>query len=114
MNPEFKALGIDRSKRGRLFNEGLEFLNRAFSSDCIENGQEFMFLLGPRDPASYWGRRSMLLIGRLRTEKVGSPAGRNLEKLGQFRTERAIFQADKGEPEIAVFTRLAHEESEDI
>ncbi|MDD9963161.1 MAG: LLM class flavin-dependent oxidoreductase, partial [Gammaproteobacteria bacterium] len=51
MPAEFNALGVPRNQRGRLFNEGLEFLNRAFASDRItENGQDFMFLPRPMRP----------------------------------------------------------------
>ena len=115
MNPEFKALGIDRSKRGRLFNDGLEFLNRAFSSDCIaENGQDFMFLPRPLRPPLLIGGKPEYAFDRAVTYGDGwiPMVGRNLEKfrapVAQLR-ER-FFESDKGEPEIAVFTRLAYEE----
>ena len=51
MEAEFNALGVPRNRRGRLFDEGLEFLNRAFASDRItQNGQEFLFLPRPMRP----------------------------------------------------------------
>ena len=115
MNPEFKALGIDRSKRGRLFNDGLEFLNRAFSSDCIaENGQDFMFLPRPLRPPLLIGGTPEYAFDRAVTYGDGwiPMAGKNLEKfrapVAQLR-ER-FFESGKGEPEVAVFTRLAFEE----
>ena len=116
MNPEFKALGIDRSKRGRLFNDGLEFLNRAFSSDCItENGQDFMFLPRPSRPPLLIGGGPEYAFDRAVTYGDGwiPMAGKNLEK---FRAPVAelrerFFEANKGEPEIAIFTKLAYEES---
>ena len=119
MNPEFKALGIDRSKRGRLFNEGLEFLNRAFSSDCIaENGQEFMFLPRPSRPPLLIGGTPEYAFDR--AVKYGEGwipmAGRNLEKFRAPISElrERFLEADKGEPEIAIFARLAYEESAKI
>lgn len=50
MEEEFRALGVDRRKRGRLTDEGLEFLHQSFSGDSVTlNGQEL--LLRPRPPA---------------------------------------------------------------
>ena len=116
MNAEFKALGIDRSTRGRRFNEGLEFLNRAFSNDCIaENGQELMFLPRPLQPPLLIGGSPEYAFDRaVRFGDGWIPmAGRNLEKFRVpiIELRERFFEADKGEPEIAVFTRLAYEES---
>ena len=115
MNPEFKALGIDRSKRGRLFNDGLEFLNRAFSRDCIaENGQDFMFLPRPSRPPFLIGGGPKYAFDRAVTYGDGwiPMAGKNLERFRGPVAElrERFFESDKGEPEIAVFTRLAYEE----
>ena len=116
MSAEFKALGVDRSQRGRLFNEGLEFLNRAFSSDCIsENDQEFMFLPRPSRPPFLIGGNAEYAFDRAVAYGDGwiPMAGKNI---GKFRApikelRDRFFEAEKGEPEIAFFTRLAYEEN---
>ena len=56
MQAEFQALGVDRTKRGRLTDSTLEFLHKAFADDVMEaNGQPFLFR--PRPP------RPPILVG---------------------------------------------------
>ncbi len=56
MDPEFRALGVPRERRGRITDETLEFLQRAFSTDEVElNGQRFLFLPRPPRPPIYVG-----------------------------------------------------------
>jgi probable F420-dependent oxidoreductase len=56
MDPEFRALGVPRSERGRRSDETLEFLHRAFANDVVSaNGQEFLFLPRPARPPIYVG-----------------------------------------------------------
>lgn len=56
MRPEFKALGVDRARRGQLTDEALAFLADCFSSDEVEaNGQPFLFLPRPERPPIYVG-----------------------------------------------------------
>jgi len=44
MAPEFRALGVDMSRRGQISDETLEFLMRCFAADEVEaNGQRFLF-----------------------------------------------------------------------
>lgn len=51
MDPEFRALGVDRKDRGRLTDEMLEFLGECFEKDEVElNGQEFLFKPRPTRP----------------------------------------------------------------
>lgn len=51
MAPEFKALGIPRSERGRRTDETLEFLHRCFADDVVEaHGQSFLFRPRPTRP----------------------------------------------------------------
>lgn len=50
MKPEFRALGVPRSRRGALTDETLAFLRRCFAEDLVEaHGQPFLFR--PRPPA---------------------------------------------------------------
>jgi len=56
MKPEFRALGVDRSKRGRLSDETLRFLHDCFASDEVEaNGQPFLFRPRPPRPPIFVG-----------------------------------------------------------
>ncbi len=51
MVPEFRALGVDRSRRGRIADSVLDLLNRCFAGDEVtENGQPFLFKPRPRKP----------------------------------------------------------------
>ena len=114
MQSEFNALGVPRSRRGRLFDEGLEFLNRAFSNDHItHNDQAFLFLPRPARPPLLIGGTppyafdravahgdGWLPMGGRRTEKFAAPAKELRERFAD---------AGRGAPEIAVFTRLPFE-----
>ena len=54
MKPEFRALGVDRSRRGRIADGVLDLLNRCFAGDEVtENGQAFLFRPRPRKPPSW-------------------------------------------------------------
>jgi probable F420-dependent oxidoreductase len=56
MAPEFRALGVDRRRRGAITDETLAFLERCFAAEEVEsNGQRFLFL--PRPP------RPPILVG---------------------------------------------------
>ena len=54
MDAEFKALGVDRKKRGKKTDELLTFLNTAFNQDEVElNEQKFLFKPRPPKPPIY-------------------------------------------------------------
>ena len=56
MAAEFRALGVDRSQRGRLTDETLAFLHRCFAEDEVEaNEQRFLFRPRPPRPPIYVG-----------------------------------------------------------
>ena len=119
MASEFNALCVDRRRRGRLLDEGLEFLNRAFASDVLtQNGQEFMFLPRPKRPPILIGGTPEYAFDR--AVKYGEGwlplVGRNAGKLaGPARELRQRFaDAGRGEPEIAVFTRLPFENQAEL
>ena len=88
--------------------------NRHF--DCIsENDQEFMFLPRPSRPPFLIGGTAEYAFDRAVAYGDGwiPMAGKNI---GKFRApikelRDRFFEADKGEPEIAFFTRLAYEEN---
>jgi probable F420-dependent oxidoreductase len=51
MEAEFRALGVDRARRGALADETLGFLARCFAGDEVEaNGQRFLFRPRPARP----------------------------------------------------------------
>ena len=114
MEVEFQATGVDRRRRGRLLDEGLEFLNRAFGSDLIRhNGAEFMFLPRPEKPPILVGGTPEYAFDRAVQYADGwlPMGGRNAQKFAApIRELRKRFaDAGKGEPEIGVFTRLPYE-----
>jgi len=56
MEAEFRALGVDRARRGAITDETLAFLRRCFESDVVEaNGQPFFFRPRPERPPIYIG-----------------------------------------------------------
>ncbi len=65
MEAEFRALGIDRTRRGRLTDEMLDFLGRCFDSDELDvNGQPILFLPRPKKPPIFVGGGSDAALGR--------------------------------------------------
>jgi probable F420-dependent oxidoreductase len=58
MQPEFDALGLSRSRRGRDTNRALDLIRRSFSAEddiVEENGQSFLFRPNPPMPPIYIG-----------------------------------------------------------
>ncbi len=59
MDPEFKALGVDRHRRGRITDNTLQFINECFSNDEVSlNGQTFLFQPRPDKPSVLVGGRA--------------------------------------------------------
>ena len=114
MEVEFQATGVDRRRRGRLLDEGLEFLDRAFRSDVMNhNGAEFMFLPRPKKPPILVGGTPEYAFDRAVQHADGwlPMGGRNIQKFAEPIQElrKRFADAGKGEPEIAVFTHLPYE-----
>jgi probable F420-dependent oxidoreductase len=58
MEAEFRALGVDARRRGRLADATLAFLDRCFANDVVEaNGQPFLFKPRPPRPPIFVGGR---------------------------------------------------------
>ncbi|TMA36418.1 MAG: TIGR03619 family F420-dependent LLM class oxidoreductase, partial [Deltaproteobacteria bacterium] len=56
MEPEFRALGVPRARRGHIADETLAFLHACFAGDVVQsNGQDFLFLPRPPRPPIYVG-----------------------------------------------------------
>lgn len=67
MDAEFRALGVDRSQRGRLTDEFLEFLASCFSDTVVRShGQSFLFEPKPAMPPVYLGGQAEHALPRAR------------------------------------------------
>lgn len=121
MDPEFRALGVDRRRRGRITDDTLRFLRDAFDAedDVVElRGQPFLFRPNPKRPRIWIGGAAPHALDR--AARVGDgwmPMTDDPAKLASDATElRARFvDAGRGDPEIAAFGALGHrDESADL
>ena len=65
LTEEFKALGVPKSRRGRITDETLAFVREAFASEVIEsNGQPVYFKPRPARPPLYIGGSPDVAIPR--------------------------------------------------
>ena len=65
MDAEFRALGVPRNKRGKIFEDTLFFINECFEKDImVSNGQEFIFKPRPKKPAILLGGMSAATFDR--------------------------------------------------
>ena len=85
MDPEFRALGVDRHQRGRQSDELLAFFKRCFEDpdDLAEaNGQPFLFRPNPNPPPVYVGGRAPHALARAVRHGAGwLPMGGDPERL---------------------------------
>ncbi len=83
MEPEFRALGIDRGKRGKLTDEALELFHRWFAQDETEaNGQPFLFRPRPERPPIFVGGGTEAALRRAARHGDGwMPMGSDPEQL---------------------------------
>jgi probable F420-dependent oxidoreductase len=106
MGAEFRALGIDRSRRGAITDATLDFLRRCFESDEVEaHGQRFLFRPRPARPPIYVGGAPPHALQR--TVRFGDgwmPLGGDPEKLAE--PIRAL-RAEKPDAEVVTFAALA-------
>ena len=120
MDPEFRALGVDRHARGRITDETLSFIRGAFEAPNDEvalNGQPFVFRPNPARPRIWVGGAAPHAIER--TTRLGDgwmPMTDDAAKLEAPAAElRARFSdAGRGDPEIAALGGLGgRSEAED-
>ncbi len=111
MQAEFNALGVPRSHRGRLTDEGLAFIRRCFEGDEVEaNGQPFLFLPRPTCPPIYIGGGAPQALER--TVRFGDgwlPMGGDPKKLAPAIRElhdRASAARRTQPPEVKLMTAL--------
>ena len=110
MRPEFKALGVDRGRRGELADTTLEFIQRCFLSDEVEeNGQRFLFLPRPERPPIFVGGQPPHALRRAVRHGDGwMPMVRNPADLEEPAAElrRLAREAGRPEPEIVALSGL--------
>jgi probable F420-dependent oxidoreductase len=110
MDPEFRALGVDRHQRGRISDETLAFMRRCFESDEVEaNGQPFLFKPRPPKPPIFVGGAAPHALRR--AARLGDgwlPMRRTPEQIAEARREYDDLTAAEGrEPgEIVVMGGL--------
>ncbi|HCU90091.1 MAG TPA: hypothetical protein DGR97_09110 [Gammaproteobacteria bacterium] len=110
MPAEFKALGIDRRKRGAITDETLSVILRCFSEEEMElNGQRFLFKPRPKRPKILIGGGAASSLPRI--VKYGDgwmPTNLNPKALEAPAAElkAAMSAAAKPEPEIIPLSTL--------
>jgi probable F420-dependent oxidoreductase len=111
MEPEFRAVGVPRSERGRVTDATLDFLQRCFAADEVEsNGQPFLFRPRPPRPPIFVGGAAPHALRRAARFGDGwMPIGGDPSKLAAPIAElrRAMDAAGKAAPEIVAMTSLA-------
>jgi probable F420-dependent oxidoreductase len=100
MEAEFRALGVDRSRRGAITDETLRFLNECFTQDEVElNGQRFLFNpRPPRPPILIGGSGAHCLQRVIRYGDGWMPMQSDLDKLAGPIAELAAGMANAGKP----------------
>ena len=97
MEPEFRALGIDRRQRGRITDQTIDFIRACFDApnDVTEsNGQAFLFRPNPPRPPIYVGGMTDRALERaIRCGDGWLPMGIDPEKL-ESKIERLRELAD--------------------
>jgi alkanesulfonate monooxygenase SsuD/methylene tetrahydromethanopterin reductase-like flavin-dependent oxidoreductase (luciferase family) len=110
MGTEFRAVGVDRRRRGRITDETLDFLDRCFAGDVVEaNGQPFLFLPRPPRPALFIGGAAPHAFRRAIAHRGGwMPIGVDPDGLRPLAARLREEAAGAGlpPPEIAVMTTL--------
>jgi probable F420-dependent oxidoreductase len=110
MAAEFRALGVDRRRRGRITDETLTFLDACFADDVVHaNGQPFLFKPRPSRPPLFIGGAPALAFPRALAHRAGwIPMGLSPEALREPASElrRQATAAGLAVPEIAVLTAL--------
>jgi probable F420-dependent oxidoreductase len=72
MAPEFRAVGADYRRRGRITDDTLGFLARCFADDVVEaNGQRFYFRPRPARPPLFIGGAPAHAFPRILAHRAG-------------------------------------------
>lgn len=110
MKPEFRALGVERGRRGELTDEMLEFLGECFGADEVMlRGQTFLFKPRPERPPIFVGGAAPHALARAARYGDGwMPMGGEPDALkGPIAELRSRFaDAGRPEPEVVCMTGL--------
>ena len=112
MDPEFRALGVNRHARGRISDATLAFLRDCFDGDddvVAVNGQSFLFRPKPETPPIYVGGGPPHALKRAARYGDGwLPMGMTAEKLPARKAQYAEYceQAGREVGEIVVMGGL--------
>ena len=98
MDAEFRALGVERRRRGRIADATLAFLRECFDNDEVTaNGQPFLFRPRPARPPIYVGGRPPHALARAAAHGDGwMPMRMTPERLPAARAEYAEHCAVAG------------------
>ena len=110
MEEEFRALGVDRRRRGRISDQTLSFIRDCFDHDEVTaNGQPFLFRPRPARPPLYIGGAAPHALQRAARYGDGwLPTAMTPEQLPGARAQYAEFCAARNRSvgEIVVMGRL--------
>ncbi len=85
MQPEFRALGVDPRRRGKITDQTIDFIRTCFDAadDIVEaNGQPFLFRPRPKRPPIYvGGMTDAALLRTVRCADGWLPIGLEVDKL---------------------------------
>ncbi|MEE2704267.1 MAG: TIGR03619 family F420-dependent LLM class oxidoreductase [Myxococcota bacterium] len=116
MEPEFRALGVSRKRRGEIADETLEFLHRCFEDDEVEeNGQRFLFRPRPaRPPILIGGAPPHALRRTLRYGDGWMPMAREVSQIAPAIARLRELAAEAGRecPRVLVFSGLPLDDPE--
>ena len=107
---EFKALGVPMNQRGKITDETLDLLHKAFSSDPVDcNGQDIVFAPQPKRPPFLIGGVNEVAIPRALARGDGwMPVGISPEDLKPLAADfqQRATDAGRGPLEVAVMKTL--------
>ncbi len=110
MDKEFRALGVDRHRRGAITDATLAFLHACFAADEVEaNGQRFLFRPRPARPPILVGGAPPHAIRRaVRFGDGWMPTGMHAEVLdaGIASLREGMAAAGKPAPEVVLLQSL--------
>lgn len=116
MEAEFRALGVDRSRRGKITDETLAYINRCFEAEddqITTNGQAFLFRPRPQMPPIYVGGQPPHALRRAVQFGDGwaVPSGAPDELRDPIGELKRLFEdAGKRAPEILVQIKTSPDE----
>jgi alkanesulfonate monooxygenase SsuD/methylene tetrahydromethanopterin reductase-like flavin-dependent oxidoreductase (luciferase family) len=116
MEKEFRALGVERKRRGAVTDATLGFLHACFAADEVEaNGQPFLFRPRPKRPPIIVGGAPPHAIRRaVRFGEGWMPTAMHAEALepGIASLREGMAAAGKPAPEVVLLQALPVEEDQ--